>query len=424
MGRRFAALTCALAIGLCLMCTAFALPAGTGVEKKPTVFYPSLTQLSDYSFMESLYKARVDAGEDPVIVMGSSDLNSKNGEGYQPSTLFYENDYGVDVMVWGHAQVINLNDAITVAALAPEMKTKKIILFPGIQWYMCWRTPKADFGTNYSKEALQKALENPDLSDETKQNLVAYAGRYGADVNLNEGTPTSLEGYVARFDELVGTAKQRARVILQTLVPSSSDATAEGVMLPVAQRDDSQEGAKAAPDFDKLKEDALEVAMSKCTTNDLGLCDTYYNQTYANWQKESAHWNPKKGKEWSKQEFHDFELLLQVCDEAGVELCVVLAPCKGKLYDQSDYTAKVRARYYKKMRKLCKKYDVQCMDYSGYEYNTYFFKDTAHPSEYGATFYSEAVYDFAMGIENTSQKSNVQEKKERKAAKKKAAKNK
>lgn len=66
---------------------------------------------------------------------------------------------------------------------------------------------------------------------------------------------------------------------------------------------------------------------------------------------------------FSQQEYDDFELMLDVCRQVGVEPLIVIQPVKGKAYDQTIYTREVREAYYTTIRAICDRMGAEVADF-------------------------------------------------------------
>ena len=96
-------------------------------------------------------------------------------------------------------------------------------------------------------------------------------------------------------------------------------------------------------------------------------------------------------------EWADFQCLLKVCKEAGLEPLVVILPMHGGWYDEMGVTSDIRAQFYDQARSLCDEAGVAYADFSSCEYEKYFLCDTVHPGWIGWVRIEHAVYDFVNG---------------------------
>ena len=132
--------------------------------------------------------------------------------------------------------------------------------------------------------------------------------------------------------------------------------------------------------------------------NEFGFYDSWYESSYRDWLSGAQRkWRVDDGAYWSAEELEDFELMLEVCRQTGVEPLVVIQPVKGAAYDQTIYSREVRAEYYAMIRSACARAGVRVADFSDREYDPLFLRDYSHPSAYGSALYSRAIYDFWMG---------------------------
>ncbi len=203
--------------------------------------------------------------------------------------------------------------------------------------------------------------------------------------------------------------------------------------------------AAGAPDWDALMADGRDRAARLSAGNEFGFYDSWYESSYHDWLSgaqrkwrvdDGAYWSteeledfelmlevcrqtgveplvviqPVKGAAYDQtiysrevraayyaEELEDFELMLEVCRQTGVEPLVVIQPVKGAAYDQTIYSREVRAAYYDMIRSACARAGVRVADFSDREYDPLFLRDYSHPSAYGSALYSRAIYDFWMG---------------------------
>lgn len=398
--KRFAVL---LAV-VCLVVAGFGVFAGTGklspvnTEHKPYVSYPSFPELKNYRFMLSSYQNRVAQGDNPVPVFGSSELNPRRANSkFHMVTLFRQNNYGMDVMAMGRGSIVNLWDAIEIGALSGQLQDKRVVIMPSMQWFMCYRNPQASFPATFSVGAWRALMENSAVSDSTKDEIrQTMASEYG--VNRTDAG-LGLSGLVDGIDDTVGQTV--SDIQLKHLLRHPKEGGADFVSgmphaLTETQRSHAS-GQEQIPDWKNIFAQADAAARKKSGQNPYGFYHKWYGKgkPFKTWVKGArASWGFKEGKPYSDSEYRAFELVLEVCRETGVEPLVILQPSKGVAYDKTIYGKDVRAKYYKRMRAICKKYGAQCADFSNHEYDPYFFYDYTHPSALGDAYYSQAIYQF------------------------------
>ncbi len=365
------------------------------LEQNPVIMYPSTAQLASHDFILDSYKARVAQGDDPVLVFGSSELYSGTTGEFHPAQFFQRDECTNDLMMVGTTNHESLWEAIELAAMAPHLDDKRIVLFPSMQWFYGDTPAMAHeaaryFTTEFSSDAWQAMQENEALSDETKTRLAQRASSYGvAAVQADGGN--ALAAALTTVDSQASQlqADIRARLTMK----AASDAAASGnasALSPVPQKDRSKAGSLTDVDWDTFKETAAAEAEARADA------DSFSGENnHADWLRGSARLKQyPQIADFSEGEFSDFELLLQVCEETGVEPLFILQPSKGWLYDETPIDAEARMRFNGRVKEMCAAHGFSVADFTDHDYDRYFLRDQTHPSPLGAVYYSEAIYKF------------------------------
>ena len=368
------ALSCLLALSVA---TGFAV-AALAPQRPVSMSYQTLEEVRSLSYIEAELAARTRPGVIAVPVLGSSELGPRSCSSTHPVTLLGDGRYGVSVQGIGRAFCGNLWQAIEVGALAPALDgPRRVVLIPSIQWFMCYRDPVTAFPAAFSQSAYDACMRNSSLPSALKERIRARMAEYG----VSRGGPSALDGQLDAIDRRVREAVGRLR---------TSVAQGGG---PLPQRGPLAD----APDWDALLSRAQAEAAEKSSGNDLGVYNGWYAKNLEPWLAGTRAWESQTKRDgyFSDQEFQDFDLLLSVCREAGVEPLVLIQPVKGALYDRTVYTRQVRAGYYDAIRSSCERAGVAVADFSDREYDPLFLREYSHPSALGAAWYSRAIYDFA-----------------------------
>lgn len=398
--KRLIAVVAALAVFVCVAVGFVRVLDFRGtVASSPYVTYPTLDEITNFEFLSASYDERVAKGDNPKLVFGSSELNPAAAGSAHPGALFAASSYGMDVMTMGRAFCTNLWDAIEVGAFSEKLDDKRVVLIPSMQWFMCYRDPQIDFPASFSEGAYRALLDNPKVSEETKQAITDRMAEYGVDRRsgslIEDPVSDAIDDAVSSLvaDTRLGLKiKEREAAKSNEGKPQTLNDTQEG-----EEKDAEAGGAVEKPDWGRIFADAEKQAKKK-SSNREGFADKWYEKKYKKWVAGAQRkWWFEEGKEFSEQELEDFKLLLQVCKEVGVEPLVIVQPVKGVAYDQTVYNRDVRQKYYDMIRSACDEYGVRYADFSDHEYDTYFLRDYSHPSSLGGAYYSKAIYDFYMG---------------------------
>ena len=110
---------------------------------EPYALYPTAQQVSSWSFMTGQLDAREARGENPQLVFGSSELNAEPAGAVHPGNLLAPGAYDMSAMMTGRAGCTDIWHAIEIGALAGRTNApKRVVLFPSMQWFMCYRRPR------------------------------------------------------------------------------------------------------------------------------------------------------------------------------------------------------------------------------------------------------------------------------------------
>ena len=161
---------------------------------------------------------------------------------------------------------------------------------------------------------------------------------------------------------------------------------------------EGRHGELEEPDWDGWLAAMEQEGAEQTSSNDLGVYNSWYEKGKCEeWIKGAKEWCTYTDEPYQETEFEDFRLFLDVCRETGIEPLVVLMPLKGELFDETVYTADVRAQWYDRMKAICDEYGVEYVDFSPYEYDPYFLYDMAHFGWTGWVHVNRAIYEFYMG---------------------------
>lgn len=364
--------------------------AGAGDTGRPGA-YPTSEQVTNFPYMLGQYERMVEQGRNPIAVFGSSELNAAPAGPAHPGDLLAPGRSDVSVMACGRAGCIDLWQAIEVGAFAGHLQGKRIVLIPSIQWFMSYRRPDQDFPATFSQGAFEAFMANVSISDGVKRRVVDRMREYG--VERGE-SPLPWSRAVDAIDCAVASTVESARLACNPgAAAAASDASG-----PSGSVDDAGAFPRngAAPNWERVFSQADRYARAACGSNELGLNDRWYKQAYEKWVAgANKNWKVKQGQWFSEQEYEDFQLVLDVCREAGLEPLVLMQPVKGTAYDRTPYDRAVRAQWYGRMRELCREAGVAIADFSSHEYDTYFLREYSHPSGLGGAYYAQAIYSFA-----------------------------
>lgn len=386
--------------------------AGLGTRAaEPYALYPTAQQVSSWSFMAGQFDARVERGENPQLVFGSSELNAKPAGATHPGNLLAPGAYDLSAMMAGRAGCADLWHAIEIGAFSSRPDApKRVVLFPSMQWFMCYRRPERDLAGVFSPGAYDAFMVNERIPDDLKRRVTERAQRYGVDCGVGSLPPERVVRAVDEAAKALVSDVRLARDMERSRATddSTDDAARAGAGAGAGAMAGTGAGA-GEPDWVAVFAQADAAARGKATNNDLGLNDAWFTKKYETWVEGARkNWKVRGDAYFSEQELEDFKMVLEVCRAVGVEPLVVLQPVKGAAYDRTIYTREVRAQYYEMMRGACAEAGVAVADFSSHEYDPFFLRDYSHPSELGGAYYSKAIYTYLKtGMADTAPSGGV-----------------
>ena len=347
------------------------------------------TRLYDYVYSgtksESVDFTTTNMSDDGILTFGTSELYISSPLVNQcPQKVFGESVSGVDMTYVGEAFDQSLWQAIAAGAYAPASTNRKVVLMLSPQWFFKGNGQQSKFSSKFSYQLYKGFLENDSISDETKAYVRQRLETLGVD-----GTQIAA----ANDDTFVDAINDAAYQFSNDLrIRSKIDALVKGSPKNSPTRSTGEPTGE--PDWDALLSDAQAQGEQSCTNNDYGIHDAY-------WDKNSQY-KSEQNQDFvhADDEWADFQCLLKVCKEAGLEPLVVILPMHGRWYDEMGVTSDIRAQFYDQARSLCDEAGVAYADFSSCEYEKYFLCDTVHPGWIGWVRIEHAVYDFVNGQDN------------------------
>lgn len=270
--RKLIAVCCALALALGVGMMYYLQAPTDGalretVWKNPVCGRPAAALWGSPALLAEMVKAQEAQGRTVGFLLGSSELGQTAKDSAHPVRFFEENDLGFSLISLGAGGYQSLWAAIEAAALdqCGALPQKKIAFLIGNQWFMneggC--TPEA-FLNSFSEEAFRECMENPGLTEGTKQQIRARIEELG--VNAQTVGDLADDSIVAKANRAVSdfvSGGERRKML------------AEGLAVNVPFERDGD--ASAQPDWDALMERAEQEGAAACTNNDYGIYDEYFD---------------------------------------------------------------------------------------------------------------------------------------------------
>ncbi len=357
--------------------------------------------LTDGKF-KSIVLQRAAAARGDVMLFGSSEFEASEGYSTHPYVFFANTNLRVNLV--GRAGFHSLVHAANLGALGDSLRGKKVVFFLSPQWFTQDGIDSDTFDASSSVVQIYGFLFNPRLSEETKR---AFACRF-AEISAKDSHEQF--GYAENFCALwaktdaFSQAKRTALTpfywVQYQLLLLKDGLKALRFLGTDGNAGEIKEGNTAAKDIDwgaVLQRTRAEAA-AQSGNNPYGMENGAYeglkNIAYQKGYRDSLTINPPG----QSPEYGDFQLLLDVCRQEGIEPLIVSVPVNGKWYDFEGVDAGARQAYYAGVREMVRQSGFELADFSGQEYTDYFLNDPYHLGWIGWAYVDEAVARY--GAEN------------------------
>lgn len=334
---------------------------------------------------------RQNLNPDSLVVFASSELQHGTDTPYHPKNMFKGNTFQPMLIGAGYYQ--SLSHAITLAALEPSMKKKKVVLMVSPQWFRKKGVLPKAFASRFSESSYLDMLDNPKLSGQTKAYM---AKRSVALLSEDPAMQTRVKDYESLYLNPHGNPALRFKSKLyisflkekekQTIITSAmSSGIHHNSRIPLYSEE---------PDWDSYMQKAEEDAKQATAGNDFQIDDTYFNR------KLKPHLAERKGSSKTSSysespEYDDLTCFLNVCQELDIEPMLILLPVNGKWYDYTEFPKERRDMFYQNVKEIAAKYpNVSVTDYADQDYTDYFMEDTIHIGWKGWVNINEVLYKF------------------------------
>lgn len=327
-----------------------------------------------------------------IPVFGSSELGtvSKLNETAFPPLLFQNGSSDFNMALIGRGYMQCLHHAVNLGAMADDMKYKKAVLILSPQWFSKEHLDSTTYASRFSEPMYLEFIKNPLITRATKEKIA----------DRMESLLTSDPKQLARVK------KQRQVYLNHSLNPITQlEVRSYEAFLNMKQNhllkkevegraELSGNAIKADEiDFESLMEEAEETGKANCTNNNYMIYDDYYDTYVRDVEKERKN-SAAESSYLDSAEYGDLRLFLDVCQETGIEPLIISIPVNGRWYDWTGFPKEDREGYYQNIRNICSEYQVELLDFSGKEYESYFLKDIMHLGWKGWVYLDEGVYQY------------------------------
>lgn len=368
--------------------------AGSRIEANNREFGTWINSKKDLSYNA----VAANLHNDTYLMMGSSEFQHGNNTPYHPTAIF--NQANMDVMCIGAAGNQCLPHAIAMGALAPDLKSKKVVLLLSPTWFGKNGIEGNEFSARFSESMYAAMLKNESLSDDLKQKLIDRTTKLLEvsplmKANVDRATKVLTGDRLNNGQTQKTSLEDKVNYYIHSWIAQEKEKIGVGMMWKVSGHKNNRtyepQNAKE-PDWDALKKQA-EQEVEKEFNNDLCMRDTLYNTKYKPILKERKDTETKRSFEKSP-EYDDLKLFLDICKDQGIEVKLILLPINGYWYDHTGFPRKNRDVIVEKIHKIADDYGVELSDLYGEGYTKGWLEDNTHPAGKGWIEINEKVYEF------------------------------
>ena len=342
--------------------------------------------------------------ENTMLILGSSEFRNATDSPYHIKYMFAGNTFSPILI--GRDSYQSLHHAITLASVGNDLKNKKVVFLVSPQWFQRKKVIKESFTLRFSENHYLGMLQNQQLSNDLKKQLVLRTHVLLSDtdnamlsrIELYEKTcgeePISLPEQAENLlYQSFLTEKDRLRVIGSFGLHSLLKNVKRNDIIAFSESSEYATDTNTTYDWTKLYADAGNLAASMSGDNPL-----YEQQSFYDSNKASIH--AAKGKNSSEhylkdaEEYGDMALFLEVCKELDIQPMIIIMPNNGYWMDHTGYPKEERQKTYDAIRQVAELYDVAVTDLTDLEYEKYLFIDNFHFSGKGWVLLNEAIYNY------------------------------
>lgn len=332
--------------------------------------------------------------DDTVLVMGSSEFHHGRKTPYHPTKVFRQQH--INAMFIGSAYRQCLTQATTVGAVAPKLKSRKVVPMLSPSWFGTEGVNKAAFSVRFSESEYVALLKNKDLSLKTRKAIAKRTVELLSDDRSMQKRVIRynrmfLDGDASDLDKL--TFKWRMKFIKEQ---ENMNVNLAYVMSKQRRFDRpvKQVPVKSAPNWSRLRKNGERFSVSR-STNRFFMSDKFYKRKIVPNLVAKKNSATTHSYDISSPEYNDLKLFLQICKEENIKVMLVQLPVNGYWYDYTGFTADKRAPFITNTNAIAKEYGASVSDlYDKYSYTRGFFEDAAHPTGEGWVIIDEEIYKF------------------------------
>jgi D-alanine transfer protein len=329
--------------------------------------------------------------EKSILFMGSSEFNHGQKYTYHPKNMFKGQD--MSPMIIGTAYTQSLYHAITLAAMDPHMKNRKVALILSPQWFDPKGVKPEAYAIRFSESNYLAMLKNNKISMGIKKKIGARSEKL---LKKDPAMAKRVAAYNRLFLDKKGSINDHAYYFLRSAFVKEKDRLTVMTAMRMAGISDIRTNGKETVktlDWNGMAKQAEEDGRLKARSKNFYIKDSYYNKKIKAKRDKLAGYQRNASYDRSP-EYDDFRLFLEICKERGIKPLIIMIPVNGYWYDHTGFAKERRQAYYENIRHITGEYDAKLVDFSQEEYTPYFMEDTIHIGWKGWVRTNESLYKF------------------------------
>lgn len=364
---------------------------------KPGVTESIGTFQAEEAFKGTILQQKAFESTDILPLYGSSELSSMSQ--FHPSQLFGSKPSGFIPFVVGRGGYQDIIHSICLGAQGAQLKNRKVAIILSAQWFTTEGISDHYFAMNFSALQSYKLMNNPFLSETSKQQIAKRILDFPNAIEPYPGLKQILLKHVNPDQRRTIYQQMYALTSLFEIASLEIKDAVKTILYtyklnPVDVKSLAGSGkVTVLPPWDQIRNKAVSEAKPLITNNNLGILDSYFNQ-YVKSTLNTARNSAVGDTLYPSREYADLDLLLQVLQEEGAKPLFIIMPVNGYWYDYIGFPKSERTAYYDRIEKSISDYGFPVANFGQHEYEMYFLKDTMHVGWKGWVYVDEALYQF------------------------------
>ncbi|QXE02359.1 D-alanyl-lipoteichoic acid biosynthesis protein DltD [Terribacillus sp. DMT04] len=320
-----------------------------------------------------------------VPIYGSSELS--RWDPFHPSNYFETTDAAFTPYLIGKGGMTSIIHDVNFATHADQLKNKQIVIIVSPQWFVKHGTDEQHFAPNYSSLQAFQLPFNKDVDEQVKRKLMERLMTYDA-VKNDTLLYQLYDAYLNDNKVLFTSLSVPAKAYLSMLQKKDLYFT----LLKEKPTNRHQSDTVKNKSWEELRAQADIYGEKRTQHSQFYMDDKVY--------KHKQHYIKKmegknKGHSYAESlEYEDFQLMLDILQQAQAKPLFVVIPVNGAYYDYTGFPKQGREAYYDRIKKQISDSGFTYADYSGHEHDPYFMRDTIHIGWKGWVYLDEDIQEF------------------------------